>query len=309
LATLVSPSVTSSNPPTYVWNAVSNATWYQLWVNGAGTWYTASQAHCGAGTGTCSIAGSALTNGSSYTWYVQTYNSYVTGEGPWSAGMSFTPQVSGFDQQFQTTPTNWSQSSGSWSLDSSEYWYTQGVDGFGSTTLYNTANFANFDYSAKLWRNGSSTDANRLYVRSSSTMDSTGAPLDGYAFQYTSGGYYSVWKRVNGTPIALQSWTTTSAINTGEAFNILEVYASGSNLYFSINGIWIWSGSDSSFTSGKVGAGMYRGASTTSNGLWMDYATLTTSADMLPIVGQVSEEQRLLNQHPSVGGSADSVTN
>jgi len=87
-ATLISPSGTiTTTTPTYTWNAVSTASYYQLYVNGSGTWYTASAAGCSSGSGTCSITGSALTAGS-YTWYVQTYNSY--GYGPWSSGMGFT---------------------------------------------------------------------------------------------------------------------------------------------------------------------------------------------------------------------------
>jgi hypothetical protein len=60
-ATLISPSGTISTPtPTYTWNAVPSATWYYLWVNDSTstkiqTWYTATQAGCASGTGTCSV--------------------------------------------------------------------------------------------------------------------------------------------------------------------------------------------------------------------------------------------------------------
>ena len=70
-ATLVSPSGTiTTTTPTYTWNAVSNSTWYQLWVNDSTgnkikDWYTASETGCGSGTGTCSVTPSkALANGS-----------------------------------------------------------------------------------------------------------------------------------------------------------------------------------------------------------------------------------------------------
>jgi hypothetical protein len=93
-ATLVAPSGTSCDPmPTYIWNAVSNATWYYLWVNGPSgnvlqQWYTAAQAHCGGGTGTCAIAPATTLAAGNHTWWVQTYNS--VGYGPWSAEQSFT---------------------------------------------------------------------------------------------------------------------------------------------------------------------------------------------------------------------------
>jgi len=69
-ATLVSPSGTiTTNTPTYVWNAVSNSTWYCLWGddstgNKIQKWYTASEVGCASGTGTCLVKPStALASG------------------------------------------------------------------------------------------------------------------------------------------------------------------------------------------------------------------------------------------------------
>ena len=93
-ATLVSPSGTiSTTTPGYTWNAVSNSTWYYLWVRDSTgdrviQWYSAAQAGCGSGTGTCSVSpGTALAGGSA-EWWVQTWN--AAGYGPWSNGMVFT---------------------------------------------------------------------------------------------------------------------------------------------------------------------------------------------------------------------------
>jgi hypothetical protein len=85
-ATLVSPNGAVSGAPNYTWNAVSNAALYFLYVNGVLTYYLPTDAGCGTGLGTCSIAGTALPTGS-YTWYVLTWNN--NGVGPWSAGMNF----------------------------------------------------------------------------------------------------------------------------------------------------------------------------------------------------------------------------
>jgi hypothetical protein len=93
-ATLIAPSGTSCDPtPTYIWNAVSNATWYYLWVNGPSgnvvkQWYTAAQAGCASGTGTCAVAPAMTLAAGNHTWWMQTYNS--VGYGPWSTGKSFT---------------------------------------------------------------------------------------------------------------------------------------------------------------------------------------------------------------------------
>jgi hypothetical protein len=88
--TLVSPGGVTSTTPTYTWNAVANATDYQIWVGDASTavintWHTAS--------GVCSGTTCSLTPGTSlaprgYTWWILARNS--AGNGPWSGGMGFT---------------------------------------------------------------------------------------------------------------------------------------------------------------------------------------------------------------------------
>ncbi len=96
----VSPSgAISTVTPTYIWNANSNATWYQLWVqDSAGspkiqTWYTSAQSGCSSGSGTCSVTPSTALAQGAAQWWVQTWNS--AGNGPWSDGMSFSVQASG----------------------------------------------------------------------------------------------------------------------------------------------------------------------------------------------------------------------
>lgn len=93
-ATLVSPSGNiSTSTPTYTWNAVPLATWYYLWVNDNGaakiqSWYTATQAGCSSGYGTCSVTPSTALDEGTSQWWIQTWND--AGYGPWSDGMSFT---------------------------------------------------------------------------------------------------------------------------------------------------------------------------------------------------------------------------
>lgn len=93
-ATLTSPNGSIiADTPTYTWNAVSNAAWYYLWVDGPGgnkikQWYEASLI-CGGGT--CSVTPGTTLGGGTHTWWVQTYNS--VGYGPWSTGMSFSLPV------------------------------------------------------------------------------------------------------------------------------------------------------------------------------------------------------------------------
>ena len=92
-ATLLNPEgVISENSPTYSWNAVSNSSWYYLWVNDSTgnkikKWYTASQASCADGTGVCSVTPSTTLASGTAKWWVQTWN--TTGYGQWSHVKSF----------------------------------------------------------------------------------------------------------------------------------------------------------------------------------------------------------------------------
>ncbi len=91
---LTSPSGTiTDTTPTYTWNAVSDSTWYKLWVDDStGTaikkWYTAAQAGCESGAGTCSVTPSTTLDSGNGIWWVRTYND--NGNGEWSSGKDFT---------------------------------------------------------------------------------------------------------------------------------------------------------------------------------------------------------------------------
>jgi hypothetical protein len=94
-ATLVSPSGSiSTTQPTYTWNAVSDSTWYYLWVDDSSgvkvlQWYSAGDAGCASGTGQCSVTPDTELVGPGCTWWIQTWNSQG-GSGSWSAPLNFT---------------------------------------------------------------------------------------------------------------------------------------------------------------------------------------------------------------------------
>ena len=98
-ATLVSPSgAITDTTPTYTWNAVSDATWYQLYVNDSTgnriqKWYSADACGCASGTGTCTVTPTTFLIGAGQ-WWIRAYNS--AGYGPWSSSLSFSaPSLSG----------------------------------------------------------------------------------------------------------------------------------------------------------------------------------------------------------------------
>ena len=207
--------------------------------------------------------------------------------------MNFTVSLSGFDSEFNGDATGWEVHSGTWWIQSNAWYTTQGLSGMWSSVSY-AADFTNFDYRARLWRNGCDGCANNILIRGTpNPLSSDNDWYSAYAFQYTRNGSFSVWKGVAGTWTSLQNWASASAINQGSAWNTLRVVANGSSLYFYINGTLVWSGSDTSLSSGRVGIEMYSDG-TSGDQLWVDWATLTTSV-LAPINDRVSDEQQALN--------------
>jgi uncharacterized delta-60 repeat protein len=107
-ATLISPSgIVTTTTPTYLWDAVSGSTNYYLWVDDStGTkiqqWYTATEAGCGTGTGTCSVTPTTVLAPGACQWKIQTKNG--TGDGPWSSPMLFTIQAVNIPDKTPPTP-------------------------------------------------------------------------------------------------------------------------------------------------------------------------------------------------------------
>ncbi|MFZ5912456.1 MAG: C39 family peptidase [Chloroflexota bacterium] len=298
--TLSSPSGSiTDTTPTYTWSKVNAATYYYLWVNGPSgnvikQWYTASSI---CGVSTCSVTPGTALSGGDYTWWVQTWN--PVGYGPWSSGLSFNLPVTGFNSQFNGSSTGWQTHSGSWWIDSSQWYVTTGLYQYWSSTSYNST-FSNFDYQVRLGRIGSS-GSNCADVRGTPTP--LGSDYDwysGYSFCYGNDGYYSVWKSTSGSSwSSLQSWTYSSTINTGGGWNTLRVVANGSSLYLYINGTLVWSGSDASLSSGRVGVEMYDSWSSGEK-LWIDWATLSTIEGTVEITDTISPEQQALNEAANV---------
>jgi hypothetical protein len=78
----------------FTWNAAPGATWYLLHVNDAATagklvqWYTADQAQCAGGAGTCVVTVTLGLAPGLGTWWIRPWN--PEGFGPWSGGLDFT---------------------------------------------------------------------------------------------------------------------------------------------------------------------------------------------------------------------------
>ncbi len=79
---------------TFTWDPAPGATWYFFHLNDAATagkllqWYTADQAQCAGGAGTCALSVSLGLAPGPGNWWVRPWN--PEGFGPWSGGLDFT---------------------------------------------------------------------------------------------------------------------------------------------------------------------------------------------------------------------------
>jgi hypothetical protein len=201
----------------------------------------------------------------------------------------------GFNSQFNGNATGWiTHSGGNWSVNST-YYYSNGLANSWSITSYN-ANFSNFDFQTKVMRYvpSYSSGSSGVVVRGTpEPHDPDNDWRNGYYFLYSREGDFSVWKTVSRTDIAIQNWTPSPVINTGDTWNTLRVVANGNSMYYYINGTLVWSGSDSSFSSGRVGLGFYDdGAETT---FYADWATLEIGSSTVGVTDVVDSNQQALN--------------
>ncbi len=292
--TAVSPRDTiSDTTPTYYWNAIPGATQYHLAAYKGSTLVTSkvvSSSSCT--TSYCSdTPTTALSLYATYNWKVRAY------KGTWSAfsdSLNFIvrPSQSGFNDGF-----SWSQTYGLWTMNGGIY-YTAGVANSWASTAYSSPSFANLDYEVTMKRVGSNPAvSNNLIIRG------VPAPLDsnhwwnkGYFFQYTNDKRFSVYKVNAGVITALKGWTSTPYVKPND-WNTLRVVANGSAFKYYLNGYLVWSGTDTSLTSGQVGMSMYRDSASTGNYFYPTSARLspvltadTATADMNEAVEQSGAE-------------------
>jgi hypothetical protein len=189
-----------------------------------------------------------------------------------------------FSSNFNANHTGWSAVSGTWAQASSAYYTSPGLAGKYNSIVH-TGTYGDLTYQAKLKRTGCSNCANTIVIRgASSPLDSENGWRTGYWFYYTNTGSFLVLKGVSGSYTLLQDWTGSGAIHTGANWNTLKVVAVGTSLKFYINGTLVWSGTDSSLRTGRVGIEWWRPATGTGNRLYVDSSSLTTTAtaDILP---------------------------
>jgi hypothetical protein len=265
---------TYATKPAYSWAKQGTTATYRLEVYDIATKVTIIKAtvkstSCKVATNLCSyISTKALTNNKSYKWRV------AAGKGPFSAYKTF-KVLPGFSSQFNGSVAGWIARTGVWSLSGGTSIHTNGVANKWSNISYN-ANFDNFTYSAKMKRVSATGGSSGFWVRGKTpTFNATyNAVNNAYLFLYSQNGCFSVWKHVGGAVIAKKAWTLSPSIIKNN-WNTLKVIADGSVLRFYINNALVWTGVDTSFTTGQVALTMF--SISTSERLDVDWATLGMS--------------------------------
>lgn len=216
----------------------------------------------------------------------------------------------GFYSTFTTNYTGWTKRAGAnWYIYTGGYLYTDGLSNKWSSMSKETTSYSNFEYSARIKRLDVTGDnyygANTILLRGNpTTVNADYSWKNVYQFGYTAYGTFSVYKCVNGSWYALKPWTASAYINKTN-WNELKVIATGSALKFLINGHLVWSGTDTSFSSGKVGLAMYR--KSVIERMYVNWARLTllspgaTSASGAAPSVPVPEELRIVGDDEANG--------
>ncbi|NDY57988.1 DUF1080 domain-containing protein [Desulfovibrio sulfodismutans] len=254
----------------YALSKVPSASNYTISVSKAGYTFTSKSATTGTSTN------DTITTGN--VWGVN-----FTGSGSGSGGgVNLMPldiptvvgggSSGGFNEQFTGTLGNWTQYNGPWSISSGAATVSSPVMNKFNLLQYTSVNFQNFDYSVRMKRSVVDEWANVILLRATPTpLDEDGLFNSGYYFGFTTDGYFNVSRMDNGSWNSYTGWLTSAAIK-GNDWNVLRVTASGSSLKFYMNETLLYSVTDSTYSTGKVGFGFYAGAAGT---FMADYATLS----------------------------------
>jgi hypothetical protein len=281
---LISPSVVVYvQKPPYKWTPTAGSTGYVLKVTNTDrsvVVINASVSTSACSSTTCSYTPSVSLVGGNYKFEVAAKNSY--GQSAFSMPMTF---LAGFNSSFTSSSTGWKpQVGGTWYTSSTTY-YTNGSSNKWSTARYN-GTYTDFNYSAQLKRKGGVyfdgtnywASANAIFVRQGTSFNSTNEWYPGYMFAYYDWGTlghtpsFGIWRNeADGTSTNIVFANTDAVVSNG--WNVLRITATGSSFNFYINDVLMYSLTDSSFSSGSVGVGMYK-TSTGSTTYYVNTATL-----------------------------------
>lgn len=235
-------------------NACGGCTRLQWWSNPAKTY-----------------GGSPMGNGSAMNYLVLNNTAFTV------ANFRTAIISSNFNSTFNGSTAGWSPVTGAWALSSNIYYRSTGLANTGASAKYN-GTYGDLTYEVRMKRIGTCTTcSNRIIIRGNpASLISTNWWKPAYYFQYTNAGQFSVYEMSSGgVTTVLKAWTNSAAI-VPNGFNTLKVIAVGSSLRFYINGTLVWSGTDTTLKTGKVGFGFFRDAAAGTQ--YIDWAKLSTTA-------------------------------
>ncbi len=296
--------------PTFRWTRITGATSYQFQVRkGSTIVYTKKVLSSVCGAKNCLNTPTTKLVYAAYKWRVRAKVGGIWKA--WSAYKAFTviKPITGFNSQFNGNSTGWEQHPGGTWTNSSSTYYTNGRFGYNyeySSSSYNQ-NYTNFTYEARIhgYDPTDTTTYSGLIVRGTPTFNSTNNGWkNGYYFEITNQGDYAIFVKQNDIwlPSPTGGWCQTNKlVKFGR--NTLKVVANGSNLKFYINGSLVFDGSDSTFSSGRVGLFFYKISHNTQ--FIADWATLSLSTTssleaepLIPIQGDGSVDPSALYPSP-----------
>lgn len=265
--TPISPKVSvATHMPAYKWSKVSDAQAYVIQLyQGTTKKFATMVLPSVCGTINCSSKPKWVLPDGNYKWRVK-----AKVGGVWQIFSSFSKFniATGFQYKFSLPKSldRWRASYGSWNLNNG--WYrSSGLSPY-NNSVYHIGLYPTFSYIVSMRRINDAYTSNRLIVRGTVyPLSSVKYWDDAYFFQYANvsaaepdKGSFSVFKLINGSFFTIKGWTSTSAINQF-GWNKLKVKGKGTSFKFYINNQLVWSGSDPSITTGKVGVGFYKGDS------------------------------------------------
>ena len=193
-----------------------------------------------------------------------------------SESVTFRVLSTGFTSTFTRNAKGWKPVNGIWFITDKGFYKTNGTTNDIASTIHKT-DFGMLTMEVRLRRKlGEDSLPTRVHFRTAAyPLNDNGQWMNGYIFQYTNAGFYSVWKVVDGNFSPLVGWAYSPVI-VPYGWNRLKVIANGENMEFYINDVLHAAGKDSTFSIGRVGLSMWRASKRTN--LQVDWVKVSNIA-------------------------------
>lgn len=274
-------SVTYDTTPDFRFTQNVSATKYKIEVYNT---YDSSLLYVYKGVGVCSAGYCTLTPETvlgilkwnstvgQYKWHVKAKIGGLW-QVAWSDYQYFRVLSEGVVSTFNVDKKGWKPVNGSWVQAAPGYLVGGTLSSTGWFGVVQKIFTWDFIYQVKMKRPTGTSSANAIIFWGYPAIDPVHANqwYEGIYFQYTDGGFWAVWKAVDGSWEFVQTWTSTTYIRPND-WNTLTVVVQYPYEYFYINGGYLGWLDISNPSVGYAGIGFYTSNST--HTLLVDKATL-----------------------------------